>query len=626
MAATRAPTVPQFARRLAIETPEHVVLEIELAGAGSRVAAALCDAAILIAILAFLVIGSGVLAVNADAQRQWGTLMAVLVSLALFLVIWGYFLLFEALNDGRTPGKRLMGIRVVMDTGHRLTFTAAAVRNLVRVADAQPLFTYLLGFGLVLFHSQNKRLGDIVAGTIVVRDRPGDLQLAGMPLDPARPPEPIDAGPPELADEEFRLLDQFLERVDGLESGLRSRFTADLAARFAPRFPRRDPDPATFLVELHGAELDKRRGRLAARHDQGAGRTSIAAERFVMRKRDVWEAFRGLAAQAERRGLKQLGAAAIPAFAAQYREVAADLARARTYGVDTRVLEYLERVVSAGHNALYGRHTRGRIHIGRLLLREIPAAVVAGRGYVMAALLAFAVPAVTGYLLLRERPAIAEEVLPAEMIARASAGTEHRAQGVGYAEAPSMYLPVVASHIITNNVQVAFFAFALGSTAGLGTMGILVMNGLFFGAVLGLFANYSLAGWLLTFVAGHGVLELTAIFIAGGAGFRIAGAMIAPGDRTRRDALVLEGRMAASMVAAAVTLLAIAGTIEGLLSASDAPAPYKYAASAASAVFLFLYLRNGANYLRLKRPDPRGSAASGAPGSRSASSSTPFPG
>jgi hypothetical protein len=228
-----------------------------------------------------------------------------------------------------------------------------------------------------------------------------------------------------------------------------------------------------------------------------------------MRKRDAWEAFRGLAAQAERGGLKQLGAAAIPPFAAQYREVAADLARARTYGVDPRVIEYLERVVSAGHNALYGRHTTGRLDVARLLLREIPAAVVAGRAYVLAALIAFAVPAVTGFLLLRERPAVAEEVLPDEMIARASAGAERRAEGVGYAEAPSMYLPVVASRIITNNVQVAFFAFALGSTAGLGTLSILVMNGLFFGAVLGLFAN---TRWS----AGCSSLSPTTAFLADG--------------------------------------------------------------------------------------------------------------
>src|SRR6266853_321302 len=281
MPATRAPAVPQFTRRLAIETPEHVVLEIELAGPGSRIAAALCDAAIVVAILLFLFMGSSALSASAGAQGRWGTLVAVLVALVVFLVVWGYFLLFEALNDGRTPGKRLMGIRVVMDTGHRLTFTAAAVRNLVRVADAQPLFTYLLGFGLVLFHSQHKRLGDIVAGTIVVRDRPGDLQLASAPADPARDGEPLETGPPELGDDEFRLLDQFLERVDGLESALRRRFTADLAARFAPRFPRRDPDPEGFLVRLHSAEFDKRRGRLALRRGQGVGRTSITAERFV---------------------------------------------------------------------------------------------------------------------------------------------------------------------------------------------------------------------------------------------------------------------------------------------------------------------------------------------------------
>src|SRR6266480_2803306 len=140
---TRAPTVPQFTRRLGIETPEHLVLELELAGLGSRMAATVCDAGLLI--------------------------------LALFLLFWGYFLLFEALNDGRTPGKRLMGIRVLMDTGHPLTFTAAAVRNLVRIVDMQPVFTYQVGLAFVLFHAQNKRLGDIVAGTVVVRDRPENL-------------------------------------------------------------------------------------------------------------------------------------------------------------------------------------------------------------------------------------------------------------------------------------------------------------------------------------------------------------------------------------------------------------------------------------------------------------------
>ncbi|HVH10297.1 MAG TPA: stage II sporulation protein M, partial [Gemmatimonadales bacterium] len=467
----------------------------------------------------------------------------------------------------------------------------------------------------MLFHDKNKRLGDIVAGTVVARDRPQDFHLAAGPTAAATTPEPLEPGPPELTDDEFRLLDQYLERSEHLEASLRRRFTAELVARFAPRFPRRDPEPDAFLVRLHDAELGKRRGRLATRQAEGVGRTTIAAERFVLLKRDVWEAFGAVAARAERSGLKQLGAADIPAFAARYREVAADLARARTYGVDPRVVEYLERLVSAGHNALYGRHVGHRVRLRPVLLGELPAAILVARAYVLTAALLFAVPAATGYVLLRERPAIAEQVLPDAMIARAREGVEHRAQGLGYAEAPSMYLPVIASRIITNNVQVAFLGFAFGITAGIGTLLLLVFNGLFFGAVLGLFANYGLAGWLLTFVAGHGVLELSAIFIASGAGFRVARALIAPGDVTRRDALILAGREAARLVGAAVLLLCLAGTIEGLLSASDASAPLKLATSGATVLLLALYLASGQRYLTTR-------ASAGAPGAATAASDT----
>src|SRR5256886_11982156 len=239
---TRAPTVPQFTRRLGIETPEHVVLELELAGLGSRLAAAVGDAGVLA--VAYLLLGLGIQLLTqtrGEAGSPWGTLAAIVLILTLFLLFWGYFLVFEALNDGRTPGKRLMGIRVVMDTGHPLSFSAAAVRNLVRIVDMQPVFTYQVGITFVLFHSQNKRLGDIVAGTVVVRDRPGNFQLASAAADRAREPEALEAGSPELADEEFRLLAQVLDRLAGLEGAVRHRLTAELLAPFAPPIPRRSP-------------------------------------------------------------------------------------------------------------------------------------------------------------------------------------------------------------------------------------------------------------------------------------------------------------------------------------------------------------------------------------------------
>src|SRR5690348_3539425 len=167
MPAPRAPTVPQFARRLAIETPEHLVLELELAGVGSRIAAAACDAVVLSVLYVGLGLGLVALSAGSDAPGPWATLVAVLAVLAAFFLFWGYFLLFEALNDGRTPGKHLMGIRVVMETGHPITFAAAAVRNLIRIVDALPFG--LVGLAFMLFHPQNKRLGDLVAGTVVAR-------------------------------------------------------------------------------------------------------------------------------------------------------------------------------------------------------------------------------------------------------------------------------------------------------------------------------------------------------------------------------------------------------------------------------------------------------------------------
>jgi uncharacterized membrane protein SpoIIM required for sporulation/uncharacterized RDD family membrane protein YckC len=576
-----------------IETPEHVVLGLELAGLGSRLAAAALDA-LFIAALSLLLLAALQLG-NLWPVSWRGWYAALLVSAGVVL-LWGYFVLFEGLGNGRTPGKRSVGIRVVMDTGHPVTFGAAVTRNLMRLVDAQPAFSWAVGLVAMFAHPHNKRLGDLAAGTIVIRDRPEDVRLGVVPAAVAREGEPVAARAPELDDAEYRLLEQFLARAHRLADPQRRRLAAQLARRFAARVPQHEPDPERFLEALHAAEFRTRRGPLAARRPggaAGAGRTALAAERFAARKQAGWEAFRALAARAERAGLASLGAAAIPGFAARYREVAADLARARTYGVDPRVLDYLERAVAAGHHALYGARGLRRPALGRLLCSELPAAVVQARAYVLAALLAFAVPALSGYVVVRERPAAASEILPDGMIARARTGWRQRAAGRGYAEAPSPYLPLVASGIVANNVQIAFGAFALGITAGVGTVLVLAFNGAFFGAVLGLFANYGLGGWLLTFVAGHGVLELTAIFIAGGAGLRIGHALIAPGDLRRRDALVAGARTAVRLVGAATALLVLAGAIEGFLSASDAAPAFKYAAGALSALLVALVLACG---------------------------------
>jgi uncharacterized membrane protein SpoIIM required for sporulation/uncharacterized RDD family membrane protein YckC len=597
MSSARDPAPLDLRQHHGVETPEHVEVRLELAGVGSRMAAAILDTILLyLSLLLLFLVGSQGVDVIGGAARGW---FAAAVLLLLFGLVWGYFAAFEAWNGGRTPGKQALGIRVVMDTGRPVTVGAAVVRNLVRLLDCYfPLLPILPALLLMFINKSNKRLGDMAAGTIVVRDRPTDWALGAMTAPSPADHEELETGPPELSEDEFRLLDRFLARLNDLDAVVQVRMTTELARRFEGKIPRRTHDVQAYLVQVFADEQRKRRSRFGTRGAGGAGRTTVTAERFLAKKRDSWEAFRTVAVRMERSGVGALAAGEIPAFAARYREVAADLARARTYGVDQRVIEYLERVVSAGHNALYRARGKQGTPLARYLLRDFPAAVVQSWAYVLVAFALFIVPAAVGYVMIRERPGLAEEIVSPVMVGRAEQAAERQAEGRGYAEAEGDERPVIAAAIIGNNIQVSFGVFVGGLTCGLLTGWLLFANGMMLGLGFGLFKNYGALGYLTTFVAAHGVLELTAIFISAGAGFRLAKAIIAPGDRTRKDALVIEGRVAVLMVGAVVTLLAIAGAIEGLLSTSDAPAVWKYGVSAATAVFLLLYLASGWAYLR----------------------------
>ncbi len=576
-----------------METPEHVLLSFDLAGLGTRAAAAAIDLAVLGLInlvVAIFASAAGVTESWESGLGSWGTAIVVLFfSLGFFL----YFTLFEALWDGRTPGKRALGIRVVQDTGRPITANAAAVRNLIRIVDLSlgPLF--------VFFHPASKRLGDLAAGTIVVRERAVAWGLAPVaPTPAASTPEPLELGPPDLTDQEFSLLDRFLGRADQLLPAVRARMASDLARRLEGRIPRRTTDAMVYLVAAFASEQEKRRGRFGTRATAGAGRTTVTAERFVARKRDIWEEFRAAAERLERGGLVRLPAAEIPGFAARYREVAADLARARTYGVDPQVVGYLERLVGAGHTVLYQARGAHRPPFLRALLSDFPAAVVQSWRYVVAGFLLLMVPAMIGFVMLRQQPQLAEEIVNPEMISRAEQAAERESRGEGYAQAESGVRPVIAAAIISNNIRVCIMAFAGGMLFGLLTVWALMFNGLQLGMDYGVFANDHAALYLTTFIAGHGVLELSAIFISGGAGLRLAHALVAPGDRPRLEALVVDGRIAIRMMGAVIFLLAIAGSIEGLLSTSDAPRTLKFAVSATTALLLALYLASGYRYTR----------------------------
>jgi uncharacterized membrane protein SpoIIM required for sporulation/uncharacterized RDD family membrane protein YckC len=572
------PKAPDYQQHLEIETPEHVVLDLEVAGIGSRALAAVLDTLILLGGSIGVVVLLSFLAGYGITFGSWG---AALLALGWFIGWTGYFILFEGFRRGQTPGKRFVGVRVVMDTGYPVTFGAAVARNLLRAADFLPP-PYLIGALLAAFHPRGKRLGDLVAGTIVARDRPAAAPPGRTAAAAPSPPLSI----PELSESEFALLARFAVRQRELAPAPRARLAASLAARL-PSHPAAPGIPLLeHLLQLHARELARREGRLAV----GAGGS---ASRFIALKRERWEQFHRLAERAAREGLDSLTSRQLPDFAARYREVAADLARARTYGVDAGTLAHLERLVAAGHNALYREEHNTWRRIWEVLAWECPGAVLQARGYVLIAFLTFAAPAAAGFALLRERPETAAELLPDVMLRRAAAGAERKAAGRTYFDVSAQDRPLIASGIITNNVRVAIICFAGGIFLGVGALVLLAMNGLIIGASAGHFANVGLLDYLLAFIVGHGLLELFAIWVAGAAGFLLGRSIVAPGDLSRTDALVVNGRVAIRMVGATAVMLVISGMIEGFVSAGTGGLPLRIAVSGASLLFLAVYLFNG---------------------------------
>jgi uncharacterized membrane protein SpoIIM required for sporulation/uncharacterized RDD family membrane protein YckC len=578
------PSAPaDYRQHLEIETPEHVVLDLEIAGFGSRMVAALLDTLILFGLI--LAGAAAYAALAAWGLLPRGTWFGALMFLAAFATWYGYYILFEGLRAGQTPGKRIAGIRVVRDTGHPVTVGAAAVRNLLRTADSFPP-PYLTGLLLIALHPRGKRLGDLAAGTVVVRDRPFDR----APQRVAHETAPGRLAPPLLSDDEFRLLAQFAERAHALDPIARERLAAALAERIGDRLTAGRGSAPERLAQLHAEERERRRSPLAGRRG--------TAERFAERQSPRWEQFQALADRAARSGLDGFQPDELPDFAARYREIAADLARARTYRAGPGTIARLERLVAGGHNVLY-REARGGWRAAiTLVAQEFPAAVVSARRTVLVAFLLFAAPAAAGYTLIRERPALAEELVPETMLRRAAAGHARTAKGQRYVEVDWDARPATATFIIANNVRIAFVCFAGGIFAGLGSLFLLAYNGLALGTFAGHFANQGLLGYLMEFVVGHGVLELTAIWIAGAAGFLLGSALLAPGELRRSDALVVSGRTAIRMVGMAVVLLACAGLIEGFLSTSRLGLLPRALVSSGSLLFLAVYLASGARATR----------------------------
>ena len=598
MTGTAAEKTPKFSGLedvVAIETPEMTLVSYTIAGVGSRVAAALID--LLICISLFIVFWVAAWLIGDDAPTKptdpspstmWIAAVLILIQ---FAIMWGYYVLFEALNDGQTPGKKAMKLRVAMDGGYSISFSASAVRNIVRLLDIQPGIFAVVGIASIAASRSGKRIGDMIAGTMVVKERPLAIHTAAEKLEDSH--RDVVAASSLLSDSEYDVLSRFMARRAAIAAEDRNRLARQLAERFGGRMIGLSGNSESAqLVQLHKNETAARERGSAAHRSSGAARQKHA---IVSEGAERWAAFSAKLDAAQKRGLKAMSESELRAFVSDYRELSNDLARLRTAtgGGDPAAVFSLSRLVAGAHNLVYRRKEISPARVLEYLTFDVPREVRRSARAILVAAALFFVPMAIAWKATVSAPAVAAEILPASMLERAESGIQRARTNRGYVEDPKAARPVMGSMIIANNVQVAFAVFAFGITV-IGTIYALVTNGAMIGGVLGLYQSKGILKLLLAFVAPHSVLELSGITIAGGAGLLIASAIISPGNRTRREALIENGKRAMSLITCVILFLLVAGSLEGLVSPIPSwPLSWKAGFAILSLAFMIAYLSLG---------------------------------
>lgn len=542
-----------------VETPESTVLVLPLADIATRGVACLIDLALrAMALLSLLfvlsLLGSVVMS---------STLLLVVVPLVVILQ-WLYFTLFEAFMGGRTPGKAIVGLRVVSEDGTPATLAQVAIRNLLRIIDSLPSF-YGAGIVAIFVDRRHRRLGDLAAGTVVVRDEtsfsvprprdPGDGTMRALATAMALGDDERDLIRRGLARRHELAVERQRELLASLERMLRLRL--ERAERRTGVARAGDPEGWWRLLEaLVSWSPSRERG--------------VSREAFVTERWERWHRLDTLARAAAGRAAGSLPPSALQELGGLYRQVSADLAHVQTFFRRDPLLTSLNALVVRAHEVVYGRRRTGLGAVRRFFVSTFPDAFRRRLPATRAAAVVFLVFAASGLGLSVVDESAARLFLTPEMVEGLRGGTLWTDQGAGlFGVAPAS---VVSHAIISNNVTVTLMLYASGLTLGLGTVYLVALNGLMLGTIVGTTARYGLAARLLEFIAAHGPLELTVIVVAGGAGMAIGGSLVAPGPLRRIDALKDASRDALALVGGGVPALIAAGIVEGFVSPSpDVP-------------------------------------------------------
>ncbi len=285
---------------------------------------------------------------------------------------------------------------------------------------------------------------------------------------------------------------------------------------------------------------------------------------FVEKRQTGWQRLEELLKAAERSSLRKLDPAEVSELGTLYRWVTSDLAFATGRRYDPTLQAYLNRLTARAHAVVYGGAAEGGLQrVIRFFASTFPREVWTSRWPMLLSAALFLGSAGLAYYLIHARPLNAYVLLPPEMIQPIHKGLHETTFEPSEAALGS---PALSAFIMSNNIYLAFEAFAGGMTLGLYTVYVLIRNGLDIGGMAALYNDAGFGKDFWATVAPHGIIELTAVQIAAGAGLLLAAAILAPGRLSRRDALRRNGRRAAILIIGVACMLVLAGTIEGFIS------------------------------------------------------------
>jgi uncharacterized membrane protein SpoIIM required for sporulation len=308
-------------------------------------------------------------------------------------------------------------------------------------------------------------------------------------------------------------------------------------------------------------------------------------DRFINERKSAWQRLEGLLHLLDRMTLRRLHREEVRELGRIYRRTASDLAIARAESRDPRLINYLNSLVIRAHGRIYRSDAQGGRRIRDFFARDFPLAFRRTWRYTATAFGVFLLFSLIAFFGTRHDPDFSEfaGISPffRELVIN---NRTHWWEDLNEAN------QIGSSQIFTNNIKVTFYAFALGAMFGIGTLYVLAFNGAMFGSILALTYRAGFGNDLLAFVVGHGVIELSCIFIAGGAGLLIGTALLMPGNLSRADAFKSRGMEAVRLIVGCVPLLVLAGIIEGFISPAPIHPAIKFTVAGVTGVALYSYL------------------------------------